>query len=66
MLTGKYLNVTLIYHLSWSVHVDNIVRATNSAIGYVRYSYKSSASDIKPLRYETLIPRLLDIGIFLY
>lgn len=51
----KYLGLNLSSDLSWSSHINQIVKKANTTLGFVKRNLKLSPSSIKLLAYTSLV-----------
>ena len=51
----KYLGVELVSNLSWSNHINKIVKKANSTLGFLRRNLRISNANIKSIAYFSLV-----------
>ena len=53
--SAKNLGVTISDDLSWSTHIDNIIKSANQTLGLLKRNIRVHNKDLKSVAYKTLI-----------
>ena len=60
--TNPYLGITLSEDLQWSTHIQNIVKKSNSTLGFLRRNLKNCPEECRKLAYISLVRSTLEYG----
>ena len=60
--TNPYLGITLSEDLQWSAHIQNIVKKSNSTLGFLRRNLKNCPEECRKLAYISLVWSTLEYG----
>ena len=64
--TNPYLGITLSEDLQWSTHIQNIVKKSNSTLGFLRRNLKNCPEECRKLAYISLVRSTLEYGSFIW
>ena len=53
--SAKYLGVTLNSNLTWSSHIDTVIKKSNKALGMIRRNLKTAPKEVKSSAYQSLV-----------
>ena len=57
---AKYLGMTISIDLSWSRHVDNVTKKTNSTMGFFKRNIRSAPQAAKDTAYQTFVRPIVE------
>ena len=60
--TNPYLGITLSGDLQWCTHIQNIVKKSNSTLGFLRRNLKKCPEECRKLAYIFLVRSTLEYG----